>query len=125
MQRAGVQPRVWALGERLKRGLEKLALDHPALRLKISGQPAAPALAFELGELAAAAKALTIRRMLARGFMVSSQLYVMFVHDETLIDLLLTNLAETFAELTELHSSGRLRAEAGELAAPTGFARLA
>mgnify|MGYP003703890619 CR=1 FL=1 len=98
------------------------AIGRPLLTpAKIAGQPPAPAIVFA----DPAAKALMIRCMLTRGFMVSSQLYVMFVHDEATIDALLAHLAEVFAELSVLSTSGRLREEAGELQPHTAFARLA
>ena len=95
------------------------------MKLKIAGQPCAPSLAFDLGDISSAAKALMIRRMLARGFMVSVQFYVMFAHDEALIDSLLNQLAEVFSELSVLHADRRLASEAGNVKVSGGFARLA
>ena len=125
MRRVDAQPRVWGLGERIQNGLRKLAAEQPTLRVKIGGQPAAPSLAFDLGEDAPAARALMIRRMLSRGHLFSTQLYAMLAHDEAMIDRALAQLAEVLGELAAFHAAGRLRDEAGGLAAPTAFSRLA
>ncbi|MBI5773856.1 MAG: aminotransferase class III-fold pyridoxal phosphate-dependent enzyme [Verrucomicrobia bacterium] len=125
MRRTGAQTHVSQLGERLQRGLQQLAAAHAAMKLKIGGQPSAPSLAFDLGDLAAAAKVLYIRKMLARGFMASGQFYVMFVHDEALVKAFLDTLSEVLTELTALHNAGRLQSEAGGVKSSGGFARLA
>jgi glutamate-1-semialdehyde 2,1-aminomutase len=125
MQRLGTQARVWSLGQRLQRGLRDLAATHPQLKLAVGGQPAAPSLAFGLEADAAAAKVLYIRRMVARGFLVSGQYYVLGTHDESQIESLLTALAEVFAGLEVLESGGQLQAAAGEVKTNQGFGRLA
>jgi glutamate-1-semialdehyde 2,1-aminomutase len=125
MRDRAVQPQVWKLGESLQRGLLDLAARHPALQVKIAGMPCAPSLAFGLGDLSAAARALYIRRMLARGFMVSGQYYVMWPHTGSQVGELLAQMDEVFAELGALLAAGKLQAAAGSLQPQTGFARLA
>ena len=125
MRREGVQSRVWALGERLQSALRDVAARHPALRIKIGGQPCAPSIAFDLGHDSAAAKALMIRGMLRQGFLFSAQLYVMWCHDETMIAAALSALDEVLAGLDTIQAQGTLRAAAGLSVQPAGFARLA
>ncbi len=121
MRRLPVQAHVWELGQHLQAQLRELAARHGTLALQISGMPSAPALTF--GQ--AAAKTLMIRRMLARGFMLSSQLYVMWTHDRAQVDRMLGALDEVFSELTKLTLEGRLESESGMISATGGFARLA
>jgi glutamate-1-semialdehyde 2,1-aminomutase len=125
MQRLGTQAQVWSLGQRLQQGLRELAARHPQLKITIGGQPAAPSLVFGLGADSAAAKVLYIRHMVARGFLVSGQYYVMGTHDESQIQSLLTALEEVFAALESLQASGQLQAGAGNLKTTQGFGRLA
>lgn len=125
MQRLGVQAHVWSLGEKLQAGLRALEEAHPALALTIAGQPCAPSLTFGLGADTAAAKALCIRAMLRRGFLFSSQLYVMWPHQEADVARMLGALDETLGELQEIQARGALRETAGPEVRPAGFARLA
>ncbi|HEY3900924.1 MAG TPA: aminotransferase class III-fold pyridoxal phosphate-dependent enzyme [Chthoniobacter sp.] len=124
IEREGVQPHVWSLGEKLQRGLREVATRHPALQIKIAGMPCAPSFAFQLPEFGPAAKALTIRKMLSRGFLFSSQLYVMWPHTECHVDSLLAALDDTLGEVSRSHSEGALSKDAGPVPETTGFARL-
>jgi hypothetical protein len=63
--------------------------------------------------------------MIQRGILASGQYYVMWPHTTEMVDTLLAALDEVCAELTALHDTGRLQAEAGSAAVPSGFARLA
>jgi glutamate-1-semialdehyde 2,1-aminomutase len=125
MRRVNAHSHVWSLGEKLQTGLREIAARFSALKITIGGQPPAPSLAFGLGELAPAAKALLVRGMLARGFMVSGQLYVMVAHDGALIQAALSALDDTLIEIAALHGAGRVADEAGHLKPGAGFARLA
>lgn len=93
MKREGVQKHVWSLGERLQAGLREVALRHPALGLKIGGMPCAPSLVFANP----AAKPLMIRHMLQRGYLMSSQLYATWCHDDEKIAGMLAALDESLA----------------------------
>lgn len=123
MRRLPVQFHVWDLGMRLQDGLRGLALKHALLGLKIGGMPCAPSLSFQL--LNQPAKVLMIRKMLERGFMISSQLYVMWTHDEAQVNSLLAALDEVLAGLVKLVEAGALEKEAGSVPKAAGFARLA
>lgn len=123
MQREPVQRHVWELGAVLQQGLVELAARHRALNLKVGGMPCAPALTFQTG--GQAAKALMIRRMLQRGFLFSSQLYLTWTHTPAQVASCLAALDEVLGGLATLVGEGRLEAEAGAVAPATGFARLA
>jgi glutamate-1-semialdehyde 2,1-aminomutase len=125
MLRTGTQSYVESLGGHLHTALSGLRARHPSLQLTISNRPCAPSLTFALGEASPAAKALMIRKMLARGFLMSSQLYVMHVHDEALVASMIEALDEVLEELSALHDSGRLITEAGRVGPAQGFTRLA
>jgi glutamate-1-semialdehyde 2,1-aminomutase len=125
MQRLRTQARVWSLGEVLHEKLRAAATRHPLLQIRIGGQPAAPSLTFDLGTDSVAAKTLYIREMVARGFLVSGQYYVMGTHDEQQIDSLASALDEVVAKLDSLHANGEIQATAGAVKTSPGFARFA
>ncbi|HCN76225.1 MAG TPA: class III aminotransferase [Verrucomicrobiales bacterium] len=114
MRREGVQKHVWSLGERLQAGLREVASRHPALGLKISGMPCASSLVFANP----AAKPLMIREMLQRGYLMSSQLYVTWCHDDEKVAGMLAALDEALRilEVTPMEQSQDPQ---------QGFARLA
>ncbi len=118
MRREGVQKHVWSLGERLQAGLREVASRHPALSLKIGGMPCAPSLVFANP----AAKPLMIRHMLQRGFLMSSQLYVTWCHDDEKVAGMLTALDETLDLVVESQDRSGLEVEAA--VGQQGFARL-
>lgn len=124
MKREGVQQHVWSLGEKLQAGLREVAARHPSLQLKIGSMPCAPSLAFGLGDETAAAKALMIRHMLQRGFLMSSQLYVTWPHREEIIAHMLDALDASLAEVAKTQERGALKAESGVGHVQQGFARL-
>lgn len=124
MQREDVQGHVWQLGTVLQGGLREVAARHETLQVKVGGMPCAPSLAFTLGDDAAAAKALMIRGMLRRGYLMSSQLYVTWCHTPELVAGMLSALDETLAEVTAVQARGALKAESGVTQVQQGFARL-
>jgi glutamate-1-semialdehyde 2,1-aminomutase len=113
MKREGVQKHVWSLGERLQAGLREVAARLPALGLKIGGMPCSPSLVFANP----AAKPLMIRQMLQRGYLMSSQLYVTWCHDDEKVASMLSALDETLAIVAQTP----LKAAQGP---QQGFARL-
>lgn len=119
-----VQPRVWKLGETMRAGLDQLAARHPVSKLKVGGMPCASTLSFDLGAEGSAAKAVLIRKMLARGFLASSALYMMHAHTPARIRSFHSAMDESLQELDILVAEGRLQAEAG-VSSATHFARLA
>jgi glutamate-1-semialdehyde 2,1-aminomutase len=125
MQRCEVQAHVWRLGGRLQDGLRNIAANSPGVKIQVGGQPCAPSLVFQAGDQSAAAKALFIRQMLARGFLASTQLYVMYPHDEEMIGSFLHHASEVVDQLNALHESGHLKKEAGDIPQSGGFTRLA
>lgn len=123
MRREDVCGHVNALGATLKAGLEALAVAHPELRLIVSGMPSSPNLRFDLGELANAAKIHSIRSMLGRGFLSSSQLFLFLTHTQEHIQSYLSAMEEVCCELEGMLANGSL-AHLPTGAAPGGFARL-
>jgi glutamate-1-semialdehyde 2,1-aminomutase len=81
--------------------------------LKIGGMPCAPSLVFANP----AAKPLMIRHMLQRGFLMSSQLYVTWCHDDEKVARMLAALDESLAIVAQTP----LEAAQGQ---QQGFARL-
>ncbi len=124
MRREGVQQHVWRLGERLQAGLREIAARHPSLELKIGGMPCSPSVAFQLSDASAAAKALMIRRMLERGYLMSSQLYVMSPHTDALLSGMLSALDESLAAVSSIQARGALQAESGIQGIQQCFTRL-
>lgn len=124
MRREGVQPYVWDLGEVLQTRLREAAARYPALQIKIGGMPCAPSIAFGLGADAAAAKVLMIRHMLERGYLFSSQLYIMWPHTVEMITAMTDAWEESLALLAKTQERGALKAEAGVPDTPQGFTRL-
>lgn len=125
MQRLGTQAYVWALGQTMQEKLRQLAERHPSLKFKVASQPCAPSLAFQLGDDSLAAKTLMIRKMLGRGFLFSSQLYVLATHGPTQIDSMLSALNDTLAELGQIQANDKLQETVGKEKAKAGFGRLA
>ncbi|MES2599123.1 MAG: aminotransferase class III-fold pyridoxal phosphate-dependent enzyme [Verrucomicrobiota bacterium] len=125
MQREGVQAHVWELGGTMQAGLREVAARHESLQVKAGGMPCAPSLAFGLGGDAAAAKALMIRHMLERGFLMSSQLYVTWSHTQVMVDDMLSALDASLKLVAESHERGALKEESGVVEVQQGFARLA
>lgn len=125
MQDMGTQSHVWSLGQTLQQSLRELADQHPNLKLKVGSQPCAPSLAYQLDDESLAAKTLMIRGMLNRGFLFSSQLFVLGTHDTSQVNSMLNALDETLAELEVIQSAEKLQETVGSQKASAGFGRLA
>jgi hypothetical protein len=108
-----VQTHVWNLGELLQAGLREVASRHPTFGLKVGSMPCAPSLVFANP----AAKPLMIRHMLQRGFLMSSQLYVTWCHNDEKVAAMLAALDESLAIVAQTS----LEAAQGP---QQGFARL-
>jgi glutamate-1-semialdehyde 2,1-aminomutase len=97
MRRESVQKHLWSLGERLQTGLSEVASRYPTLGLKIGGMPCAPSIVFANSS----AKPLMIRHMLQRGYLISSQLYVTWCHDDEKVAGMLAALDESLALVSQ------------------------
>lgn len=97
MRRERVQKHLWSLGERLQTGLSEVASRYPTLGLKIGGMPCAPSIVFANSS----AKPLMIRHMLQRGYLISSQLYVTWCHDDEKVAGMLAALDESLALVSQ------------------------
>jgi glutamate-1-semialdehyde 2,1-aminomutase len=125
MQRLNIQQVVWEQGLRLRKALQSIAAKYPSCKIIIGGMPPTLTLNFQLGEKSMAARTLYIRKMLARGFLVSSIFYLMYAHEEHHITKLVDALDRVFSEIEQVIHDGRLMEEAGFTGNQPGFARLA
>ena len=125
MRERGVQGEVWKKGEILKSHLEKLVASYPALQLKLAGLPPALTLTFDLGEQSSLARVLLIRKMIARGFLVSGLFYLMNAHTMEQIESLVETLDEVLGEISDCMKSDTLQQEVGTVQMREGFRRLA
>ncbi len=124
MRALGAQEYVWKTGEYLQKGLKSLSQKHPSCKFTVGAMPCAPSLAFDLGKDAPSAKALMVRKLLERGFVVSTQMYVMMAHTRPKVDAFLEAMDASLGEIGKLAEAGTLQSEAGTAAA-AGFTRLA
>jgi glutamate-1-semialdehyde 2,1-aminomutase len=125
MQNLNVQQVVWEKGIKFQNALKELANRYPSCAIETGGMPSTPTLTFQLAENAPAAKTLYIRKMLEKGFLVSSIFYLMYAHKEKHMALLLEALDEVLAGMEKIIRNGTLAQEAGGYTAGTGFTRLA
>lgn len=125
MEDLQVQQAVWEKGIKLQAALKELAARYPSCAMEIGGMPSTPTLTFQLAENTPAAKTLYVRKMLEKGFLVSSIFYLMHAHEEKHIALLLEALDTVLADMEKAIRDGMLRQEAGSRTAGTGFTRLA
>ncbi|HRN58224.1 MAG TPA: hypothetical protein PLL71_17315, partial [Agriterribacter sp.] len=105
--------------------LKEIAGRYPRCAIAIGGMPSTPTLTFQLAENALAAKTLYIRKMLEKGFLVSSIFYLMYAHEEKHMALLLEALDHVLADMEKVIAGGTLVEAAGSHTAGTGFTRLA
>lgn len=125
MQDLNVHQLVWEKGIKLQQALKDIARRYPHCSIEIGGMPSTPLLTFRLNENAPAAKTLYIRKMLEKGFLVSSIFYLMHAHEEKHMALLLEALDQVLSAMEKIISNGALLEVAGNDTAGTGFARLA
>ncbi|HRP57862.1 aminotransferase class III-fold pyridoxal phosphate-dependent enzyme [Agriterribacter sp.] len=125
MQRFNVQQLVWEKGIKFQQALKEIAGRYPNCAIEIGGLPSSPTLNFQLAENAPAAKTLYIRKMLEKGFLVSSIFYLMYAHEEKHMAALLEALERALGGMEKVIADGTLAEEAGRDTAGTGFARLA
>lgn len=115
-----VQSEVWRRGKALQTSLHEIAGRYPQCELEIGGMPPSPSLNFNLGPSRDTATVLLTRGMLRRGFLLGTQVYVMWAHEGGHIASFLEALEETVAEIAELVASSAMGTE--EL--DPGFRRL-
>lgn len=124
MQRLNINEILWSRGVDLSEKLNALSTSFPQCGLAIGGMPVSPTLNFRLGEDSMKAKSYFCERMLAKGFLVSSILYLMYAHEDRHVEGLLQAMNVVLAEMEPMVTSGNLRnvESQGE---SHGFARLA
>jgi glutamate-1-semialdehyde 2,1-aminomutase len=125
VQRLKAYELVSSRGEKLQIALRELAARHPLCRLVVDGMPATPKMTFDLGADTSLAQTLFVRKMRARGILVSTYYYLMVAHEESHIAQLLAAMAEVLADIERIIEAGKLADEAGVPRGRQGFARLA
>ena len=93
--------------------------------MTVGGMPPCPSITFSLGSDSAAAKVLMIRGLVERGFLGSSQLYLMQSHTSEQKLRFIDALDSVVREIGKAIRSGALAETAGSLPASGAFARLA
>ncbi|MBE35642.1 MAG: class III aminotransferase [Opitutaceae bacterium] len=111
-------------GTRLQASLRELATRHPTCQLAIGGMPATPSMSFDLGDQSRLAQTLYMRKMQARGFLVTGYHYLMLAHDDAKIASLLSAADESMSEVAKVIDAGTLAETTGPLVQHIGFARL-
>lgn len=114
---------VWERGLRFKQTLEEIATRYPECQLKVGGMPVSPTLQFQLGSASNRTKSEMIRRMVDRGFLVSSALYLMFAHQESHIQQFLSSFEEVLQEMEKVIATDGGFGE-GYSESSAGFSRL-
>lgn len=126
MKRLDVQKVVWGKGVLFKEKLLALAEKYPGCQLIVGGMPVTPTLSFQLEGYSQVVRKVFIQKMLNRGFLVSTSMYLMYAHKEIHIELFLEALDLVLNEIEEELAVGKfetLLAEQGST--QPGFARLA
>tara|TARA_R100000027_G_scaffold37442_1_gene27547 strand:- start:29709 stop:32057 length:2349 start_codon:yes stop_codon:yes gene_type:complete len=120
-----VSPWLWETGSEFQEGLRSVASRHPDCHLQVGGMPPSPSLTFSIGSEATSAKKLMIRSLLQKGFLSSSQLYLMRAHSDSQRESFLAALDDTLGEIDREIENGTLVESAGSLEGNNMFARLA
>lgn len=123
MQRLDIQKTMWSRGIGMTGRLKALAARFPESRLEVGGMPVSPTLSFRLGDNSLKAKGFFCDRMLRKGFLVSSVIYLMYAHKDHHIESFLAAVGEVLSELEPLITSGSISAFEHQAEAQ-GFARL-
>ncbi len=108
VQALNVQEVIWDRGLKFQQSLRDVVSRYPACKLEVGGMPSTPTLTFHLGEDAQAAKSLYIRKMLEKGFLVSTFFYLMYAHEDRHIASLLAALDYVLADLEKIIAENRL-----------------
>jgi len=125
IEREDVSTRIWERGGEFQRQLRDVAAAHPACQLTVGGMPPSPSLSFALGADSAAAKVSMIRGLERRGFLGSSQLYLMQAHTTEHIASFMEALNEVLSDLELEVGRGSLSTMTGVPTSTGSFARLA
>lgn len=125
MQRLQVHETVWMRGEKFYSELKEIASKFPGCKLTIGGMPVSPTLTFALQEYAAGAKKIFILKMLSKGFLVSSVIYLMYSHQDSHIQNFLTATRVVLGEMEGMIRDGKLWEGSAGKGPGDGFARLA
>ncbi len=124
IEREEVSSRIWESGREFFSALEEVASLHKETRMTVGGMPPSPSITFALGSDSAAAKVLMIRGLVQRGFLGSSQIYLMQSHTSEQKLRFLDALDSVVREIGNAIRFGTLAETAGSLPVSGSFARL-
>lgn len=124
MARLHVHETVWKRGEEFQSALKAVASAYPKLKLVVDGMPVSPRLNFKLDAHSGKAKAMLTEKMLARGFLVSSVIYLMHAHTEQHVKNFVEAIDQVLREMHIIVGCDQLSSYSGSNG-NTGFARLA
>lgn len=125
MERLDVHKLVWEKGVRVQNELKVLSKRYPVLKIEIGGMPPTPSLTFLLDDLSLRIKSIYIRKMVERGFLVSTYFYLMMTHSPDHISAVLEAMDEVFNEISLLVESGEINSTLpADSKNKDGFARL-
>lgn len=124
IEREDISTSIWERGVDFQKQLRKLETAHSVCKLKVGGMPPSPSLTFELEGDSSAAKVLMIRGLASRGFLGSSQLYLMHAHTDEHITAFMGALDEVLSDLERKVNQGDLSATEGVPISTGNFARL-
>ena len=124
MQRLDIHKKMRARGLHMSERLKSVAASYPECRLEIGGMPVSPTLNFRLGDDSMKARTFFCDRMLGKGFLVSSVLYLMYAHEDHHIESFLAAVSVVLAEMEPMVSSGSIGTLKSE-GQGQGFTRLA
>lgn len=116
---------VWKRGIKFKQGLTEVASRYPACRLMVGGMPVTPTLTFGTEGISVAVRKQFIRKMLGHGILISSQIYLMYAHEESQIHELLAAMNSVLKELEAEIKEGKFNTANPAAQVQPGFARLA
>ncbi|WP_379850826.1 aminotransferase class III-fold pyridoxal phosphate-dependent enzyme [Larkinella bovis] len=115
---------VWNKGVAWKEALETIAARYPGCGLLVGGMPVSPSLQFQLGQHSGLVKTRFIAKMLEKGILASSALYLMVAHQDQHIQAFLEAFEQALKEL-EPEILGGLENSRHDGQNQLGFARLA
>lgn len=120
-RRVDAAPHLARIGTRMQDGWRRAASD-AGLSIEIGG--IAPLSHFSFADWPGARKAFFVQEMLERGFLASTDFYVMYAHKDADVDSYLTACREVFRRLADFQSEKEILAALRGGPATSGFKRL-
>jgi glutamate-1-semialdehyde 2,1-aminomutase len=125
MQRLNIHEVLWARGLNFQKRLRDITAKFPSVQLVVGGMPVTPTLSFQCGDFAATVRKIFIGKMLDRGFLTSTSMYLLYAHQETHIDQFFQAMQSVLSEIEDDLNLGRIGNIKNDKGVQQGFARLA